>query len=64
MTPSIRSSPLGIAIAVAALHSLNDAYTAFLPPLLPRIMGELDLSITLAAGLNRTAGEIRKAARK
>lgn len=51
MTPSIRSSPLGIAIAVAALHALNDAYTAFLPPLLPRIMGELDLSITLAAGL-------------
>jgi FSR family fosmidomycin resistance protein-like MFS transporter len=51
VTPSIRSSPLGIAIAVAALHALNDAYTAFLPPLLPRIMGELDLSITLAAGL-------------
>lgn len=46
-----RSSPLGIAIAVGALHALNDAYTAFLPPLLPRIMGELDLSITLAAGL-------------
>jgi FSR family fosmidomycin resistance protein-like MFS transporter len=51
VTPSLRSSPLGIAIAVAALHALNDAYTAFLPPLLPRIMGELDLSITLAAGL-------------
>lgn len=51
MTPSLRSSPLGIAIAVAALHALNDAYTSFLPPLLPRIMGELDLSITLAAGL-------------
>jgi FSR family fosmidomycin resistance protein-like MFS transporter len=51
MTRSYRSSPLVIAIAVAALHALNDAYTAFLPPLLPRIMGELDLSITLAAGL-------------
>lgn len=46
-----RSSPLGVAFAVAALHALNDAYTSFLPPLLPRIMGELDLSITLAAGL-------------
>ena len=51
MAPSIRSTPLGIAIAVSALHSLNDAYTSFLPPLLPRIMGELDLSIALAAGL-------------
>ncbi|HET6618042.1 MAG TPA: MFS transporter, partial [Gemmatimonadota bacterium] len=51
MAPSLRSTPLGIAIAVSALHSLNDAYTSFLPPLLPRIMGELDLSITLAAGL-------------
>jgi FSR family fosmidomycin resistance protein-like MFS transporter len=45
------SSPLGVALAVAALHAMNDAYTSFLPPLLPRIMGELGLSITLAAGL-------------
>ncbi|HET6638282.1 MAG TPA: MFS transporter [Gemmatimonadota bacterium] len=51
LTRSLRSTPLGIAIAVSALHSLNDAYTSFLPPLLPRIMGKLDLSITLAAGL-------------
>jgi FSR family fosmidomycin resistance protein-like MFS transporter len=51
LTRPLRSTPLGIAIAVSALHSLNDAYTSFLPPLLPRIMGELDLSITLAAGL-------------
>ncbi len=51
MARSLRSSPLGVAIAVSALHSLNDSYTSFLPPLLPRIMGELDLSITLAAGL-------------
>ena len=47
----MRRGPLAVALAVAALHGLNDAYTAFLPPLLPRIMGELDLSITLAAGL-------------
>ncbi|MDX1623029.1 MAG: MFS transporter [Gemmatimonadota bacterium] len=36
------------------LHGVNDAYTAFLPPLLPRIMGKLDLSITLAATLMMT----------
>jgi FSR family fosmidomycin resistance protein-like MFS transporter len=48
---SLRSGPLAVALAVAVLHGLNDAYTAFLPPLLPRIMGELELSITLAAGL-------------
>lgn len=48
---TLRATPLGVAIAVSALHALNDAYTSFLPPLLPRIMGELDLSIALAAGL-------------
>lgn len=47
----MRRGPLAVALSVAALHGLNDAYTAFLPPLLPRIMGELELSITLAAGL-------------
>lgn len=52
MTPrSRRTGPFGVAIAVALLHAFNDAYTAFLPPLLPRIMGELGLSITLAAAL-------------
>ena len=40
-----------IALAVAAAHAVNDLYSAFLQPLLPRIMTELDLSITLAASL-------------
>jgi FSR family fosmidomycin resistance protein-like MFS transporter len=32
-------------------HALSDAYAAFLPPLLPRIMGDLGLSVTLGATL-------------
>ena len=40
-----------IALAVALAHGLNDLYSAFLQPLLPRLMTELDLSITLAASL-------------
>ncbi|HET9333187.1 MAG TPA: MFS transporter [Gemmatimonadota bacterium] len=52
MSPrGFHTGPLGVAIAVALLHAFNDAYTAFLPPLLPRIMGDLGLSITLAAAL-------------
>ncbi len=35
-------------------HGANDAYAAFLPPLLPRIMGELGLSVALAATLMMT----------
>lgn len=46
--------PLAIAAAISALHGFNDAYTAFLPPLLPRIMDKLGLSITLAAILMMT----------
>lgn len=44
-------SALRLALIVAAAHALNDAYASFVPPLLPRIMGELGLSITLAATL-------------
>jgi FSR family fosmidomycin resistance protein-like MFS transporter len=40
-----------IALVVAGAHTLNDMYASFVPPLLPRIMGELGLSITLAATL-------------
>jgi len=36
---------------VAAAHGLNDAYASFIPPLLPRIMGDLGLSIALATTL-------------
>lgn len=42
---------LGVAVSVALLHGLNDAYAAFLHPLLPRIMERLELSIALAATL-------------
>lgn len=34
---------------MAVAHGLNDAYSAFVPPLLPRLMDRLDLSIALAA---------------
>jgi len=44
-------SGLRIALVVACAHTLNDVYASFVPPLLPRIMGEMGLSITLAATL-------------
>lgn len=44
-------SALRIAVVVAAAHALNDTYASFVPPLLPRIMDDLGLSITLAATL-------------
>lgn len=40
-----------IAVLVSLAHGLNDAYAAFLHPLLPRIMDRLGLSIALAATL-------------
>lgn len=40
-----------IALLVAVAHGLNDAYAAFLHPLLPRMMERLGLSIALAATL-------------
>jgi FSR family fosmidomycin resistance protein-like MFS transporter len=38
-------------MVIAGAHMVNDMYASFVPPLLPRIMGELGLSITLAATL-------------
>ncbi|NIP82324.1 MAG: MFS transporter, partial [Gemmatimonadetes bacterium] len=40
-----------VATVVAVAHGVNDAYAAFLHPLLPRIMDKLGLSIALAATL-------------
>lgn len=40
-----------VALVVAIAHGVNDAYASFLSPLLPRIMGKLELSIALAATL-------------
>ena len=42
---------VNVAFAVAVAHGVNDAYAAFLHPLLPRIMDKLGLSIALAATL-------------
>ncbi len=55
--PSIdrgRPSALRIAAVVAVAHAMNDAYAAFVPPLLPRIMDRLGLSIALAATVAMT----------
>lgn len=53
-----RSRPLTqasrVALVVALAHGLNDAYAAFLSPLLPRIMDRLGISIALAATLAMT----------
>lgn len=38
-------------VVIALAHALNDAYASFVPPLLPRIMGDLGLSIALATTL-------------
>lgn len=43
---------LRLTLVVAGAHALNDAYASFVPPLLPRIMGNLGISITLAATLS------------
>ncbi len=40
-----------IVLVVAVAHGINDAYASIVPPLLPRLMETLDLSITAAAGL-------------
>jgi MFS transporter, FSR family, fosmidomycin resistance protein len=53
--PRVKSGALtATAIMVAGAHALNDAYAAFLHPLLPRIMDRLGLSIALAATLAMT----------
>ena len=40
-----------VALLVAAAHGVTDMYASFVPPLLPRIMDEMGLSIALAATL-------------
>ena len=44
--------PAAVVALIVVSHTTIDAYTAFLPPLLPRIMDNLGLSITLAATLS------------
>ncbi len=49
-------SALRVALVVAFAHGLTDAYASFLPPLLPRLMGELRISIAMAATLTVVFG--------
>ncbi len=51
--PAVRSAAF-LAGLVALAHGVNDAYAAFLAPLLPRIMDKLGLSIAMAATLAMT----------
>lgn len=45
-------SALTVAVTLTVAHLANDAYVAFLHPLLPRLMDKLGLSIALAAVLS------------
>ncbi len=47
-----RGGALAVAATLTVAHLANDAYVAFLHPLLPRLMDKLDLSIALAALLS------------
>ena len=40
-----------VAVFIALAHGINDAYASFVPPLLPRIMDGMGISIALAATL-------------
>ena len=53
---ALRNSALRIALVVAFAHGLTDAYASVLPPLLPRIMNELDISIAVVASLSVAFG--------
>jgi len=44
-------SPGRVALVVAVAHGFNDAYAAFVHPLLPRLMGRFGLTIAMAAAL-------------
>ncbi len=41
-----------VAIVIALAHGINDAYASFVPPLLPRIMNDMGLTIASAATLS------------
>ena len=44
-------SAVRIAVIIALAHCINDAYASIVPPLLPRIMDDLGISIAMAATL-------------
>ena len=45
------SSAVRVAVIIALAHGINDAYASIVPPLLPRIMDDLGISIAMAAVL-------------
>jgi MFS transporter, FSR family, fosmidomycin resistance protein len=47
-----RNAALRLAFVVAGAHAVNDMYASFIPPLLPRIMDDMGLSIAMAATLS------------
>ncbi len=49
-----RTTTRRVVIAVGIAHFINDAYSSFLSPLLPRLMDNLGMSIALAASLAMT----------
>ena len=49
-----RGTTRRVVIAVGIAHFINDAYSSFLSPLLPRLMANLGMSIAVAAGLAMT----------
>ena len=49
-----RGTTRRIVLAVGIAHFINDAYSSFLSPLLPRLMDNLGMSIALAASLAMT----------
>ena len=49
-----RGTTRRVVIAVGIAHFINDGYSSFLSPLLPRLMDNLDMSIALAASLAMT----------
>ena len=53
-TPISQGSTRRIVITVGIAHFINDAYSSFLSPLLPRLMDNLGMSIAVAATLAMT----------
>ncbi|MDH3225068.1 MAG: MFS transporter [Gemmatimonadota bacterium] len=52
--PPSRGDALRVAIVLSFAHAVNDSFTSFLAPLLPRIMERLDITIALASVLSMT----------
>ncbi len=53
-SPPSRGDALRVAIVLSFAHAVNDSFTSFLAPLLPRIMERLDITIALASVLSMT----------